>query len=188
MFDDLEYVQSLEKEVDELQLDKNELSNEYDLLLQECLINNIICAALSSMTDIDEYSKMACKYLDKIKECERLEIEVSKQTENVSKEVYILLLRSFAKLEKHSISLELNLQQYLKSQLQDRDIAISELKKLIEKSKGTSVETKFDKPPVIPQNNAIKVPKPSVLGKPTPFLDSLEKRNFSKQSSLPRLM
>ncbi|GJS99335.1 hypothetical protein Tco_0820505 [Tanacetum coccineum] len=36
MFEDFKYVQSLEKEVDELQLDKNELSNEYDLLLQEC--------------------------------------------------------------------------------------------------------------------------------------------------------
>ncbi|GJY23604.1 hypothetical protein Tco_0397262 [Tanacetum coccineum] len=111
MFEDLKYVQSLEKEVDELQSDKNKFSNEYDLLLQECLTNNIMCATLSSMTDIDEYSEIACKYLEKIKECERLEIELSKQTENVSKEVYIELLRSFAKLEKHSISLELTLQQ-----------------------------------------------------------------------------
>ncbi|GKA28769.1 hypothetical protein Tco_0715014 [Tanacetum coccineum] len=70
MFKDLKYVQSLEKELDELQSDKNEFSNEYDLLLQECLTNIIMCAALSSMTDIDEYSEMACKYLEKIKECE----------------------------------------------------------------------------------------------------------------------
>ncbi|GKD70107.1 hypothetical protein Tco_1324197 [Tanacetum coccineum] len=62
MFDDLQYVQSLEKELDVLQSDKNEFSNEYDLLLQECLTNNIMCAALSSMADIDEYSEMACKY------------------------------------------------------------------------------------------------------------------------------
>ncbi|GJY81927.1 hypothetical protein Tco_0494678 [Tanacetum coccineum] len=111
MFENLEYVQSLEKELDELQSEKNEFSNEYDLLLQECLTNNIMCAALSSMADIDEYSKMACKYMEKIKECECLENELSKQKENVSKEVYIELLRSFAKLEKHSISLELTLQQ-----------------------------------------------------------------------------
>ncbi|GJR12940.1 retrovirus-related pol polyprotein from transposon TNT 1-94 [Tanacetum coccineum] len=65
-----------------------------------------------------------------------------------------------------------------------QDIAISELKKLIEKSKGKSVETKFDKPPVVRQTNAIKVPKPSVLGKQTPFSNSLKKRNFSK----PRLV
>nr|GEV44518.1 integrase, catalytic region, zinc finger, CCHC-type, peptidase aspartic, catalytic [Tanacetum cinerariifolium] len=68
--------------------------------------------------------------------------------------------------------------------IKKRDIAISELKKLIEKSKGKSVETKFDKPPVVRQTNAIKVPKPSVLGKPAPFSDSLEKRDFSKQRSI----
>ncbi|GJT98931.1 retrovirus-related pol polyprotein from transposon TNT 1-94 [Tanacetum coccineum] len=74
MFEYLEYVQSLEKDLDELQSDKKEFSNEYDLLLQECLIN------------IDEYSEMACKYLEKIKECECLEIELSKQKDNVCKE------------------------------------------------------------------------------------------------------
>nr|GEV65518.1 hypothetical protein [Tanacetum cinerariifolium] len=120
----------------------------------------------------------------KIKESERLKIELSKQKDNVCKEIYIELLRSFAILEKHSISLEIALHDYLKAQLQDRDVAITELKKLIEKSKGKSVETKFDKPPVIRQTNAIKVLKPSVLGKPTPFSDSLEKRNFSKPRSV----
>ncbi|GJS03529.1 retrovirus-related pol polyprotein from transposon TNT 1-94 [Tanacetum coccineum] len=87
---------------------------------------------------------------------------------------------TFEYKEKHA---ELVHQKDLKAQLQDRDIAISELKKLIEKSKGKSVETNFDKPPVIRQTNAIRVPKPSVLGKPTPFLDSLEKRIFSKPRS-----
>ncbi|GJR48699.1 retrovirus-related pol polyprotein from transposon TNT 1-94 [Tanacetum coccineum] len=168
MFDDLQYVQSLEKELDELQSDKTEFSNEYDLLLQECLSKDILCVALSSMTDIDEYSKMACKYLEKVKECECLEIELSKQKDTVCKEDYHKLVKSFCMLEQHSISLELALQQY-------KDIAISELKKLIEKSKGKSVETKFDKPFVVRQTNAIKVPKPSVLDKPTPFSDSLEK-------------
>ncbi|GJW68362.1 retrovirus-related pol polyprotein from transposon TNT 1-94 [Tanacetum coccineum] len=54
----------------------------------------------------------------------------------------------------------------LKAQLQDKNIAISELKKLIEKCKGKSVETKFDKPSVVRQPNAQRIPKPSVLGKP----------------------
>ncbi|GJZ07965.1 hypothetical protein Tco_0542248 [Tanacetum coccineum] len=214
MFDDLQYVQSLEKELDELQSDKTKHSNEYDLLLQECLSKDILCAALSSMTDIDEYSEMACKYLEKVKECECLKIELSKQKDTVSKEYYHNLLKSFCTLEQHSISLELALQQCkeqlkndkvwkqqestsfqeinqnyfeiqdLKAQLQDKDIAISELKKLIEKSKGKSMETKFDKPLVVRQTNVIKVPKPSVLGKPTPFLDSLEKRIFSKPRSV----
>ncbi|GJR19186.1 hypothetical protein Tco_0967713 [Tanacetum coccineum] len=140
--------------------------------------------------------------------------ELSKQTKTISKEVYKELSRSFAKLEKHLISLELALQQCqeqmkndtickekastvflkereqyfkiedLKAQFQDKNIAISELKKLIEKCKGKSVETKFDKPSVVRQPNAQRIPKPSVLGKPTPFLDSLERKKFSKTKSI----
>ncbi|GJU98957.1 retrovirus-related pol polyprotein from transposon TNT 1-94 [Tanacetum coccineum] len=68
MVDDLQYVQSLEKELYELQSNKNEFSNEYDLLLQECLSKDILFVALSSMPDIDEYSKMPCKYLEKNQE------------------------------------------------------------------------------------------------------------------------
>ncbi|GJS43119.1 hypothetical protein Tco_0568162 [Tanacetum coccineum] len=63
--------------------------------------------------------------------------------------------------------------QDLKAQLQDKNIAISELKKLIEKMKGSSVDTKVDKPSDVRPPNALRVPNPSVLGKPTPFSDSL---------------
>ncbi|GKA37069.1 hypothetical protein Tco_0723634 [Tanacetum coccineum] len=76
--------------------------------------------------------------------------------------------------------------QDLKAQLQDKNIAISELKKLIEKCKGKSVETKFDKPSVVRQPNAQRIPKPSVLGKPAPFLDSLERKSFSKTKLVPK--
>ncbi|GKD90827.1 hypothetical protein Tco_1366334 [Tanacetum coccineum] len=41
MFEDLEYVQSLKKEVDKLQSDKKEFSNEYDLLLQVGVSNGL---------------------------------------------------------------------------------------------------------------------------------------------------
>ncbi|GJT44048.1 hypothetical protein Tco_0952763 [Tanacetum coccineum] len=85
MHADLKYVESLEKEVDELESDKAEFSNMYDI---------------SSRMNV---------YI--FKECECLAQKLSKQTEFVSKEVYTKLLRSFAKLEKHSISLELTLQQ-----------------------------------------------------------------------------
>ncbi|GKC80919.1 hypothetical protein Tco_1136636 [Tanacetum coccineum] len=74
----------------------------------------------------------------------------------------------------------------LKAKLQDKNIAISELKKLIEKCKGKSVETKFDKPSVVPQPNAQRISKPSVLGKPTPFSDSLERKSFSQTKSVPK--
>nr|GEZ29735.1 hypothetical protein [Tanacetum cinerariifolium] len=107
---DLKYVESLEKEIDELESDKAEFSNMYDMILQK----------------------------------------------------------------------------YLKAQLQDMNIAISELKKLIEKGKGKSVETKFDKPSVVRQPNAQRIPKPSVLGKSAPFSNSLERRYFPKTKSVPK--
>nr|GEY85027.1 Gag-Pol polyprotein [Tanacetum cinerariifolium] len=47
--------------------------------------------------------------------------------------------------------------QDLKAQLQDKNIVISELKKLIEKGKGKSTETKFDKPSVVRQPNAQQI-------------------------------
>ncbi|GJX99979.1 hypothetical protein Tco_0356998 [Tanacetum coccineum] len=72
----------------------------------------------------------------------------------------------------------------LKAQLQDKNIAINELKKLIEKCKGKPVETKFDKPFVVRQSNAQRIPKPSVLGKSTLFSDSLERKSFSKPKSV----
>nr|GFB38255.1 putative ribonuclease H-like domain-containing protein [Tanacetum cinerariifolium] len=52
----------------------------------------------------------------------------------------------------------------LKAQLQDKGIVISELKKLTEKLKGKSVDTKFKKSSVIRQPNAFKSQRPSVLG------------------------
>nr|GEV53548.1 retrovirus-related Pol polyprotein from transposon TNT 1-94 [Tanacetum cinerariifolium] len=76
--------------------------------------------------------------------------------------------------------------QDLKAQMQDKDIVISELKKLIEKSKGKYVDTKFDRPSVVRQPNVQRIPKPSVLGKPTPFLDSLERKYFPKTKSVPK--
>ncbi|GJR07969.1 retrovirus-related pol polyprotein from transposon TNT 1-94 [Tanacetum coccineum] len=216
MHADLKYVESLEKEVDELESNKAEFSNMYDMLLQECVSNDVMCSYLHSLSDLDAHTELQCLYLHKVKECDCLAQKLSKQTESVSKEVYTELLRSFAKLEKHSISLELALQQCqeqikndtvckvtasnvfqkereqyleiqdLKAQLQDKNIAICELKKLIEKCKGKSVETKFDKPSVVRQPNAQRIPKPSVLGKPAPFSDSLERKKFSKKKSVPK--
>ncbi|GJS46989.1 hypothetical protein Tco_0597110 [Tanacetum coccineum] len=192
----------------------NKFSNMYDILLQECVSNDVMCSYLHSLSDLDAHSELQCLYLHKVKECECLAQKLSKQTESVSKEVYTELLRSFAKLEKHSISLELALQQCqeqmkndtgckekesnvflkerkqyveiqdLKAQLQDKNIAISELKKLVKKCKGKSVETKFDKPSVVRQPNAQRIPKPSVLGKPTPFSDSFLRKSFTQTQSV----
>nr|GEZ96734.1 ribonuclease H-like domain-containing protein [Tanacetum cinerariifolium] len=78
-------------------------------------------------------------------------------------------------MNKHQMSFEKNV-----------NIAISKLKKLIEKGNGKSVETKFDKPSVVRQQNAQRIPKPSVLGKPAPFSNSFERRYFSKTKSVPK--
>nr|GFC32377.1 hypothetical protein [Tanacetum cinerariifolium] len=73
--------------------------------------------------------------------------------------------------------------QDLKAQLQDKNIVISELKKLIEKCKGKYVKTKFYKPSVVRQPNTQRIPKPSVLAKLAPFSDSLERKSFSQTKS-----
>ncbi|GJU47813.1 retrovirus-related pol polyprotein from transposon TNT 1-94 [Tanacetum coccineum] len=148
MHADLKYVESLENEIDELESDKAEFSNMYDILLQECVSNDVMCSYLHSLSDLDAHSELQCLYLHKVKECECLAQKLSKQTES--------------------------------------NIAISDLKKLIEKCKGKSVETKFDKPSVVRQPNAQRIPKPSVLGKPAPFSDSLERKKISKNKSVPK--
>ncbi|GJT32901.1 retrovirus-related pol polyprotein from transposon TNT 1-94 [Tanacetum coccineum] len=66
--------------------------------------------------------------------------------------------------------------------MQDKNMVINELKKLILVTKGKSVETQFDKPSVVRQPNAQRIPKPSVLGKPTPFSNSPEMRILAEPS------
>nr|GFA39261.1 putative ribonuclease H-like domain-containing protein [Tanacetum cinerariifolium] len=75
------------------------------------------------------------------------------------------------------------LDEDLKAQLQDKGIAISELKKLIEKLKRKSVDTKFEKSSVIRQPNAFKSQRPLILEKPTIFSDSLERKDCSKSKN-----
>ncbi|GKA83390.1 hypothetical protein Tco_0804985 [Tanacetum coccineum] len=67
------------------------------------------------------------------------------------------------------------IQDLKSSTAETRTFRYVSLKKLIEKCKGKSVDTKFDKPSVVRQPNAQRIPKPSVLGKPAPFSDSLGK-------------
>nr|GEX32528.1 ribonuclease H-like domain-containing protein [Tanacetum cinerariifolium] len=99
---DLKYVESLKKEIDELESDKADFSNMYDMILQECMSNEVMCSYLLSLSDLD------------------------------------------------------------------------------------ALETKFDKPSVVRQPNTQRISKPSVLGKPAPFSDSLERRYFSKTKSVPK--
>ncbi|GJR55350.1 retrovirus-related pol polyprotein from transposon TNT 1-94 [Tanacetum coccineum] len=167
MVADLTYFNSLEHEVDtlksQLETQKTQFLNEIDRLSREYYYTDHANAILGVYTDIDEVSNLQCDYLETLEKCEHLEKELSKSR---------TMSKSFEALQKHAINLELDLQQCrekiendksfkenqsnvflkereqyfeiqdLKAQLQDKGIAISELKKLIEKMKGKSVETK----------------------------------------------
>ncbi|GJY76109.1 retrovirus-related pol polyprotein from transposon TNT 1-94 [Tanacetum coccineum] len=132
MHADLKYVESLEDELDELESDKAEFSNMYDMLFKN-------------------FAK--------------------KRASNV-----------FRKEREQYVEI-----QDLKAQMQDKNMAISKLKKLVAKCKGKSVDTKFDKPSVVRQPNAQRIPKPSVLGKPAPFSDSLERIFLPQKKSVQKL-
>nr|GEX39709.1 hypothetical protein [Tanacetum cinerariifolium] len=155
MHADLKYVESLEKEIDELEYDKAEFSNVYDVILQECVSNDVMSSYLLSLSDLDALAEL------------QFWNEKASNVFRKEREQYIKI-------------------QDLKAQLQDKNIAISELKKLIEKGKGNYVDTRFDKPSVVRQPNAQRIPKPSVLGKTTPFSNSLERRYFPKTKSVPK--
>nr|GEY86185.1 retrovirus-related Pol polyprotein from transposon TNT 1-94 [Tanacetum cinerariifolium] len=152
--DDLKYVESLEKEIDELESDKAEFSNMYDMIWQE----------------LEKHSISLEIALQKCKERVKNDTVWNEQASNVFQEEH----EQYIKI------------QYLKAQLQDKKIAISELKKLIEKGKRKSMDTKFDKPSIVRQPNAQRIPKPSVLGKLALFSNYLERRYFSKTKLVPK--
>nr|GEY13286.1 hypothetical protein [Tanacetum cinerariifolium] len=138
----------------------------YDVILQECVSNDVKCFYLQSLSDLDALAELKCMYLHKVKECDCLAQKLLKQTESVSKKVHTELLQRFAKVEKNSIALEIALQKC--------------------KEQGKYMDTKFDRPSVVRQPNAQRIPKPSVLGKPAPFSNSLDRIYFPKTMSVPK--
>ncbi|GJU02492.1 retrovirus-related pol polyprotein from transposon TNT 1-94 [Tanacetum coccineum] len=136
---------------------------------------NHMNAILGVYTTLDESTDLQCEYVDKVVKCERLEKELSKK--QIKNDKAFKENHSNAFLKEHEQYFEI---QDLKAQLQDKNIALCELKKIYEKMKGKSVETKFEKSSVIRQPNAFKSQRQSVLGKPATFSDSLAKTDFSK--------
>nr|GEY38581.1 hypothetical protein [Tanacetum cinerariifolium] len=178
MVADLRYFNSLELEVDslksQLETQKTQFLNEIDRLSREYYYVDHMNAILGVYIELDEVTNQQCDYVKSLEKCECLEKELSKSK---------MMSTSFEALQKNAINLELDLQQYLKAQLQHKGIAISELKKLIDKLKGKYVETKFEKSSVIRQPNAFKSQRPSILGKPTIFSYSLERKDYSKSKT-----
>nr|GFB05122.1 hypothetical protein [Tanacetum cinerariifolium] len=209
MIDDLRYFNYLELEVDslksQLETQKTQFLNEIDRLSREYYYADDMHAILGVYTELDEVTNLQCDYLEMLDKCECLEKKLSKSQ---------MTSKSFEALQKHAINLEIDLQQCqekikndnsfkenlskefrkereqyfeiqdLKDQLQDKGIVISELKKVIAKLKGKSANTKFGKSSVIQQPNAFKSQRPLILGKPTIFSDSLERKDFSKSKSV----
>nr|GEU77790.1 hypothetical protein [Tanacetum cinerariifolium] len=174
MVADLRYFNSLELEVDslrsQLETQKTQFLNEINRLSREYYYADHMNAILGVYTGLDEVSNLQCNYLEMLKKCECLKKELSKSN---------IMSKSFETVQKHAINLELELQQCrekmkndksfklnqsqdfckerkqyfkiqdLKAQLQDKGIAISELKKLIEKLKGKSVDMIYVKSYII---------------------------------------
>ncbi|GJZ58789.1 retrovirus-related pol polyprotein from transposon TNT 1-94 [Tanacetum coccineum] len=70
MHKDFEYVKYLENEVDELESEKADFSNMYDLLIEECESKDVTCSYLHSLSDLNAYAELQCLYLHKVKECD----------------------------------------------------------------------------------------------------------------------
>ncbi|GJR39105.1 hypothetical protein Tco_1214789 [Tanacetum coccineum] len=152
----------------------------YDILLQECVSNDVMCSYLHSLSDLDAHAELQCLYVHKVKECECLVQKLSKQTETVSIEVYNELLRSFAKLEKYSISLELSIQQ-CQEQMKN-DTVCKEKHQMIASQVGVSHDlTKPVTPHSWPQVKKSSFAKPYDVNAPGPFSNS--PKHVSFQSS-----
>nr|GEV14395.1 retrovirus-related Pol polyprotein from transposon TNT 1-94 [Tanacetum cinerariifolium] len=149
--------------------------------------DSCLVALQTKQTEFEKY--MACN--DRTVDYDKLEQKHSISLELALQECQELMKNDTVCKEKASNVFQKEREQYfkiqdLKAQLQDKNIAISELKKLIKKCKGKYVETKFDKLSVVRKPNAQRIPKPPVLGKAAPFSDSLERKSFSKTKSVPK--
>ncbi|GKF01017.1 hypothetical protein Tco_0027940, partial [Tanacetum coccineum] len=129
MHADLKYVESFENEIDELESDKAEFLNMYDMLFQECMSNDVMCSYFHSLSDLDAHSELQCLYLYKEKECECLAQKLSKQTESdkqMKNDTVCNEKASNVFLKEREQYFEI---QDLKAQLQDKNIAINSLER-----------------------------------------------------------
>ncbi|GJR95759.1 retrovirus-related pol polyprotein from transposon TNT 1-94 [Tanacetum coccineum] len=166
MVADLRYINSLKNEVDslksQLETQKTQFLNEIDRLSREYYYADHMNSILGVFTTLDEFTDLQCDYVDQVVKCECLENELSKKQIKNDKAFKEYQSNVFMKEREQYFEI-----QDLKAQLQDKNIALCELKKLYENLKGKSVKTKFEKPSVIRQLNAFKSKRQSVLVIPT---------------------
>nr|GEZ19580.1 retrovirus-related Pol polyprotein from transposon TNT 1-94 [Tanacetum cinerariifolium] len=168
MHADLKYVESLEKEIDKLEYDKAEFSNMYDMILQECVSNEVMCSYLLSLSNLDALAELQCLYLREVKECDCLAQKLSKQTESVSKEVHTELSRRVN--HKTNVSRP----RHRSNQLRDKVVPNNSQMKL----KKTQVE---EHPRIPSSSNKIKTKKPNVV----PISTRKPKAHVNKSAATP---
>nr|GEW39448.1 ribonuclease H-like domain-containing protein [Tanacetum cinerariifolium] len=181
MVADLRYFNSLELEVDslrsQLKTQKTQFLNEIDQLSWEYYYADHMNAILELST-----SKLMSKSSESVqKHAINLELELQQCKEKIKNDKLYKVnqTKDFCKEREQYFEI-----QDLKAQLQEKGIVISELKKLIAKLKGKSMDTKFEKSSVIRQLNAFKSQRLSVLGKLTTFSNSFLRKDFSKSKSV----
>ncbi|GJR26756.1 hypothetical protein Tco_1102988 [Tanacetum coccineum] len=172
MFEDLEYVQSLKKEVDELESEKAKFLNEYDLLLQECVSKDIMCSILQQ--HCIDLELVLQKEKEKEKNlCQNSWVKQSlksRDTEKAFKEQNDSLIA-----ELNRKTLEIN---DLKAHLQDKTIANAEMRESWNKMKGKGVDTNFGKPSILGKPPLQIIRNQPVVRQPTVFKS--ERSSFSK--------
>nr|GEU90996.1 Gag-Pol polyprotein [Tanacetum cinerariifolium] len=178
---------------DDIQNDQNDVESDDERVVLANIIANL-------KPDVDENKKIQKQLkqahttlAQELKECKAILAETSKslgESISVRDSCLVAFQNKQTEFEKYKAfndrTIDYDKLKHLKAQLQDKNIAISELKKLIEKGKGKSMDTKFDKPSVVRQPNAQRIPKPSVLDKPAPFLNSLKRIYFPKTRLVPK--
>nr|GEZ29978.1 hypothetical protein [Tanacetum cinerariifolium] len=157
MVADLRYFNSLKLEVDslisQLKTQKTQFLNEIDRLSREYYYADHMNAILGLETELSK-SKMMSKSFESVQQhAINLELELKQCKEKIKDDKLFKInqTKDFCKEREQYFEI-----QDLKAQLQDKGIVISELKKLIEKLKGKSMDAKFEKSSVIRQPNAFK--------------------------------
>nr|GEV71609.1 integrase, catalytic region, zinc finger, CCHC-type, peptidase aspartic, catalytic [Tanacetum cinerariifolium] len=178
---------------DDIQNDQNDVESDEVRVALANLIANLKFNVDKNKKIQKQLKKANTTLAQELKECKAILAETSKspgESISVRDSCLVALQTKQTEFKKYKAfndrTIDYDKLKHLKAKLQDKNIAISELKKLIEKGKGKSMNTKFDKPSVVRQPNAQRIPKPSVLGNPAPFSNSLERIYFSKTKSVPK--
>nr|GEV39656.1 integrase, catalytic region, zinc finger, CCHC-type, peptidase aspartic, catalytic [Tanacetum cinerariifolium] len=110
-------------------------------------------------------AELQCLYLHKVKECDCLAQKLLKQTESVSNEVHTEFLQHFAKVEKHSISLEIALQK-CKEQVKNGTVWNEQASNVFRKEREQYIKIQDLKAQLYDKNIAIKVNHKTNVSRP----------------------